>query len=346
MLDTRFTPAGKLKRPQKRPNWRQVVTVCLCIGLTAAFCTFGLQFMLVRQVVAIQPTPAPTATPAPTPVPTPSPTPAATASASAAATATPTPTPEPTPTPFATILKEDAENGHWLYETETVRIEIERQQPLEKVTATVAVITNKGETPALRTAFADGAYGKNVRARTREIAASVNAVFAINGDYCGYREDGLIAREGVLYRFVPVREALCLMSDGTLRVIREPEADAEALMAEGLTDSWSFGPILVENGLIPEVFHTDVKGNNPRTALGQRADGSYVAVVVDGRSETSIGMNIEELAQYLYDLGCVTAYNLDGGMTSCMYFNGNVISTPCGTAGMERSLSDIIYILP
>ena len=98
--------------------------------------------------------------------------------------------------------------------------------------------------------------------------------------------------------------------------------------------------------MIPEVFHTDVKGNNPRTALGQRADGSYVAVVVDGRSETSIGMNIEELAQYLYDLGCVTAYNLDGGMTSCMYFNGSVISTPCGTAGMERSLSDIIYILP
>ena len=97
MLDTRFTPAGKLKRPSKRPNWRQMVTVCLCIGLTAAFCTFGLQFMLVRQEVAIQPTPAPTATPAPTPVPTPSPTPAATASASAAATATPTPTPEPTP---------------------------------------------------------------------------------------------------------------------------------------------------------------------------------------------------------------------------------------------------------
>ena len=103
----------------------------------------------------------------------------------------------------------------------------------------------------------------------------------------------------------------------------------------------------MENGAIPDTFSSPVKGNNPRTALGQRADGSYVAVVVDGRLEGySRGMSIEELAQYLYDLGCVTAYNLDGGMTSCMYFNGSVISTPCGTANKERSLSDIIFCAP
>lgn len=339
MLDTRFTLEGRLKRPKKRINWRQIVTICLCVCFVAAFGTFGLEFMLMEKVVI-----APTATPSPTPFLTPSPTPAATPEPSA--TPAVTATPVPTPTPFATILQEDAESGTWLYETEAIRIEIERQQPLEKVTATVAVITNKAEGPILRTAFAEGAYGVNVRARTREIAASVNAMFAINGDYCGYRSDGLIAREGVLYRFVPVREALCLMADGSLRVVRESEADADALMAEGLTDSWSFGPILVEEGILPETFRTDVKNNNPRTALGQRADGSYIAVVVDGRSETSIGMSIEQLAQYMYDLGCVTAYNLDGGMTSCMYFNGKVISTPCGTANMERSLSDIIYVLP
>ena len=348
MLDTRFTLDGRRKRPSKSPNWRQIVTICLCVGFVAAFCTFGLNFMLIEKSVVIAPAATPTPTPSPTPTLTPSPTPTVSPdpSATPAPTATPSPTPSPTPTPFATTLEEDPENGKWLYETEDIRIEIERQQPLEKVTATVAIITNKGDSPVLHTAFADGAYGKNVRARTREIAASVNAVFAINGDYCGYREDGLIAREGILYRFVPVREALCLMADGTLRVVRENEATAEALMAEGLTDSWSFGPILVENGVLPTEFNSPVKGNNPRTALGQRADGSYVAVVVDGRSDVSIGMNIEQLAQYMFDLGCVNAYNLDGGMTSCMYFNGSVISTPCGTANMERSLSDIIYILP
>lgn len=345
MLDTRFTPDGKRKRPKARLNWRQIVTLCVCAGLIAAFCAFGLPFMLISKVV-IAPTAAPTPVLTPSPSPSLTPAPSLTPEATVTASPTPTPTPTPSPTPFGQILQEDAEAGRWLYETESVRIEIERQQPLENVVATVAVITNKGEEPVLRTAFAEGVYGRNVRARTREIAASVNAIFAINGDYCGYREDGIIARQGVLYRAVPAREALCLFADGSLRVINEAEADADALMAEGLTDSWSFGPILVENGVLPEAFRTDVKNNNPRTALGQRADGSYVAVVVDGRSDVSAGMSIDQVAQYMLDLGCTTAYNLDGGMTSCMYFNGNVISTPCGTANKERSLSDIIYCAP
>lgn len=335
MLHTRFTPDGH--RRKKRLNWRQILTLCIGFAMIVAFCTFGLQFMLVSETVQAQPTAAPTIEPSATPSPAPTPTP----------TASPTSLASPTPTPFATQLKEDSQAGQWLYETEEIRIKIERQQPLDKVVATVAVITQKGDQPALRTAFANGAYGKNVRARTREIADSVGAIFAINGDYCGYRSDGIIAREGVLYRSNPAREALCLYKDGTLRVIREADADPDALMAAGLTDSWSFGPILVENGVLPESFNSTVKGKNPRTALGQRADGSYVAVVVDGRQDGySIGMTIEELAQYMLDLGCVTAYNLDGGMTSCMYFNGNVISMPCGTANKERSLSDIIYCAP
>ena len=104
---------------------------------------------------------------------------------------------------------------------------------------------------------------------------------------------------------------------------------------------------LVVDGALPERYDTDVSGKNPRTAIGQRADGSYVAVAVDGRLPGySEGMTIEELAQYMLNLGCVTAYNLDGGMTSCMYFNGNVISTPCGTANQERSVSDILFVAP
>lgn len=78
----------------------------------------------------------------------------------------------------------------------------------------------------------------------------------------------------------------------------------------------------------------------PARRSASAPDGSYVAVAVDGRLPGySEGMTIEELAQYMLNLGCVTAYNLDGGMTSCMYFNGNVISTPCGTANQERSVS-------
>ena len=76
--------------------------------------------------------------------------------------------------------------------------------------------------------------------------------------------------------------------------------DVEALLTQGLWDSWSFGPALVVDGALPERYDTDVSGKNPRTAIGQRADGSYVAVAVDGRLPGySEGMTIEELAQYL-----------------------------------------------
>ena len=100
---------------------------------------------------------------------------------------------------------------------------------------------------------------------------------------------------------------------------------------------------LVVDGALPERYDTDVSGKNPRTAIGQRADGSYVAVAVDGRLPGySEGMTIEELAQYMLNLGCVTAYNLDGGMTSCMYFNGNVISTPSGTASPRSWILNVL----
>lgn len=322
-------------------RWQQKAALLLSAALVVAFCAFGLPYMVVGDVVQASPpstAPSPSAA-APTATPTSTPAPSQETSATAAST----PTPEPTP--FTPILTEDAENGLWTYEDASVRIDIERQKPLDNAVATVAVITPKQGALPLRTAFADGSFGQNVRARTREIAASVDAIFAINGDYCGFRSDGVIVRGGVAYRDNPARDALCLFQDGSMRILSEDEMDVDSLLAQGLWESWSFGPALVVDGELPDRFNTDVAPANPRTALGQRADGSYVAVVVDGRlSGYSEGMRIEELAQYMLDLGCVNAYNFDGGMTSCMYFNGNVISTPCGTANQERSVSDIVYV--
>lgn len=339
MLKTRFTPDGKQK--QKKINGLQVTVVLLCGLLIVGFCTFGLGYMFIPASALATPVPTVSPTPVPTPVSTPSPKP----TAKAAVTPTPTVTPEPTPTPFATVLTEDAENGKWYYETENIKIEIERTYPKDKVVATVAVITLKTGEYGLKTAFAGGSYAENLRLRTSEIAESAGAVFAINGDYCSFRSDGIILREGNIIRDNPAREALVLFSDGHIEVMNERETNAEKLMETGATDSWSFGPILVKDGILPSEFHTDVKRENPRTALGQTADGRYVCVVVDGRGAAgSIGLGIEDLAQYMLDLGCVNAYNLDGGMTSCMVFNGQVISTPCGTANKERPLSDIIYI--
>ena len=86
--------------------------------------------------------------------------------------------------------------------------------------------------------------------------------------------------------------------------------------------------------------------SNPRTAIGVLKDGTIIFVVSDGRSNDSEGLTLLELAEFMKSIGCVTAYNLDGGGSSTMYFNGKVINNPTtsGRGTSERSVSDIVYI--
>ena len=74
--------------------------------------------------------------------------------------------------------------------------------------------------------------------------------------------------------------------------------------------------------------------------------GHYVFVVVDGRADGySAGITLPGLAELMQGLGCVVAYNLDGGGSATLYFNGEVVNHPVGT-GEERGTSDIIYVTP
>ena len=86
--------------------------------------------------------------------------------------------------------------------------------------------------------------------------------------------------------------------------------------------------------------------SNPRTAIGIIDELHYVFVVADGRTSESEGLSVYELAKFMQSLGAKTAYNLDGGGSSTMYFNGNVVNNPTsnGRTIRERSVSDIVYI--
>ena len=86
--------------------------------------------------------------------------------------------------------------------------------------------------------------------------------------------------------------------------------------------------------------------SNPRTAIGQIDELHYVFVVSDGRTSASDGLSLYELASFMSELGVRTAYNLDGGGSSTMVFNGRVVNNPTtnGRSISERSVSDIVYI--
>lgn len=86
--------------------------------------------------------------------------------------------------------------------------------------------------------------------------------------------------------------------------------------------------------------------SNPRTAIGIIDENHYVFVVSDGRTSESAGLSLYQLAKFMQDLDVDIAYNLDGGGSSTMYFNGRVINNPTTTGrnSSERSISDIVYI--
>ena len=204
----------------------------------------------------------------------------------------------------------------------------------------------------LKTAFAQNTYGTNVTAKTSVTAANNSAILAVNGDYYGANSTGYVIRNGVVYRDT-VREDssngdLAIYKDGSFKIIYEDEISADQLVKDGVVNLLAFGPSLVENGEITVDTNSEVgqsMASNPRTAIGIIDENHYIIVVSDGRTSESKGLSLYQLAEVMKSYGVKTAYNLDGGGSSTLYFNGQVINKPTtnGTIS-ERAVSDIVYI--
>ena len=205
----------------------------------------------------------------------------------------------------------------------------------------------------LKTAFAQNAFGTNVTAKTSETAADNNAILAVNGDYYGANFTGYVIRNGVVYRDT-VREDssngdLAIYKDGSFKIIYEDQISADQLVKDGVVNLLAFGPALVENGEIAVGTNEEVgqaMASNPRTAIGIIDENQYIIVVSDGRTSESKGLSLYQMAEVMKSYGVKTAYNLDGGGSSTLYFNGQVINKPTtgGNKISERAVSDIVYI--
>ncbi len=204
----------------------------------------------------------------------------------------------------------------------------------------------------LKTALAKNTYGKNVTDKTSVTAAASSSILAVNGDYYGARTKGYVIRDGVLYRSQSAgsdQEDVVIWSSGSLSVIREGDITAEELLNKGAEQVLSFGPGIIENGKVTVSENSEVNRamtSNPRTAIGIIDKLHYLFVVSDGRTNESVGLTLYQLAGFMLDLHATCAYNLDGGGSSTMYFNGELINNPTtdGRSITERSVSDIVYI--
>lgn len=203
----------------------------------------------------------------------------------------------------------------------------------------------------LKTALAKDAYGRNLKEQPSVMAERNHAILAVNGDYYGAQEKGYVLRNGSIYRTTGTegQEDLVIYRDGTFGIIEEQRTTLQTLQADGAAQVLSFGPALMEDGVV-SVQESDLRGKdrtrNPRTAIGCIDALHYVFVVADGRTDASDGLTIPELAEVMACLGAQTAYNLDGGGSSCMVFDGEVVNHPTTTGNRtkEREVSDIVYI--
>lgn len=203
----------------------------------------------------------------------------------------------------------------------------------------------------LKTALAGNTYARNLTETTSVQAANAGAILAINGDYYGAQERGYVLRNGMLYRASAQSgtDALVIGADGNFRIITEGETSADTLVREGAWQVLTFGPALINDGQVT-VSSSDEVGramtSNPRTAIGQISEGHYLLVVSDGRTKESAGLSLRQLAELMQSLGAQIAYNLDGGGSSTMVFQGRVVNNPTtnGRSLRERSVSDIVYI--
>ena len=203
---------------------------------------------------------------------------------------------------------------------------------------------------SILSAFANNTYGRNITDTTSDMAEENNAVLAINGDYYGARQSGYVIRNGVVYRNQGSNgEDMVISKDGSLSFISESDTTTDSLIQKQAWQVLSFGPVLVENGQVAVSENDEVgmaMASNPRTAIGTVAKNHYLFVVSDGRTSESAGLSLYELANFMKSLGATNVYNLDGGGSSTMVFQGEVVNNPTtnGNKISERAVSDILYI--
>lgn len=185
------------------------------------------------------------------------------------------------------------------------------------------------------------------------LAQQAGAVLAINGDDYATHKYGVIIRNGELLRaHDTTRNLLCVDAKGDMSVRIDRKGEDSKALGKQLTDSgalqtFEFGPVLVQDGQAAafskdfDLISTRASRLEPRTAIGQVGPLHYVIIVADGRQEGySAGMSLPKLQELFLSFGAQTAMNLDGGGSSEIWFQGEILNRPAG--GEERYVSDIL----
>lgn len=237
------------------------------------------------------------------------------------------------------------ENG---YEDASIKLSLETRAE-EGVTWRIATVTIK-HSSQLRTATAGSLQSSKV-ALISSMAQKNNAVIAINANYLSNAPDKTSFEyrmgEKVRAKYNLKKDLLIIDQNGDMKTfIQSDKSLVQAWLDAGHTivNAFTFGPALVQEGKALQIsteYGYNPNGKEPRMAIGQTGPLSYVLVLAEGRTKDSQGVTHQTLADFMQSLGCQEAFNLDGGNSATMVFNGGYYQEK--SKSNERAQSDMIY---
>lgn len=196
-----------------------------------------------------------------------------------------------------------------------------------------------------------GKFGQTESGKTLpEIYASYdNIIGAVNGggfdDRPGHMTGGepwgIVMSEGEVLWGTPMYyswDTIGITYDNKLVVGKMTVQEAVDM---GVRDAVKFGPILIVNGEPVEALG-DGSGLNPRTAIGQRSDGAMLLLTIDGRQSNSLGASLTDVRDVMLDFGAVNAANLDGGSSTNMIYNGEIINQSASLIGLRKMCTAVL----
>lgn len=163
-----------------------------------------------------------------------------------------------------------------------------------------------------------------------------------NGVGNGGKPLGIVIQNGCITFGSPNTYSIVIGLDKENKLVIGSMSGAQAL-ERGIRDAVSFStPALVVNGKAANITGTG-GGLNPRTAIGQRADGTILLLVIDGRQAHSIGASYKDIVDVMLKFGAINAANLDGGSSSLMVYNDEIINV-CASLYGSRKLPTAILV--
>lgn len=231
-------------------------------------------------------------------------------------------------------------DNRYTYTSSTLKVDL-RRKSTHSVPYWVAVI-KIANSSQLRSALSYGTYG-GTRQTTSGAVSSNGGIIGVNGSAFSYQTGkpsplGMCIKDGVIYgNYETSYSVMAVKYNGTIYT-PEQGLKGEDLLEEGVKDTYNFGPVLIKDGQAQPAWAETAK-YYPRTAVGMVQPGTYILVVTDTGSYS--GLNHWDLVNIFNSYGCQYAYNLDGGGSATLYYNGQVMNKLINN--YERPCGDFLY---